>query len=70
MIAAGDVQLEIMLCLTLRGTVRELAAFMEALTSSAVVVGFGQADSDGKKREGISEPAKQFCSGSGEHNRQ
>ena len=70
MIAVGDVQLEIALCLTLRGTVRELAAFMEALTSSEVVVGFGQVDGDGKKREGISDLAKQFCSGTGEHNRQ
>jgi hypothetical protein len=68
-IAVGDVQLEIVLCLTLRGTVKELAAFMEALTSSAVVVGFGQADSDGKKREGISDLAKQFCSDTGEHKR-
>ena len=67
MIAAGDVQLEIVLCLTLRGTVRELAAFMEALTSSELVVGFGQADGDGKKREGISDLAKQFRSDSGEH---
>ena len=66
MIAVGDVQLEIVLCLTLRGTVRELAAFMEALTSSAVVVGFGQADGDGKKREGISDLAKQVCSNNGD----
>ena len=69
MIAVGDVQLEIVVCLTLRGTVRELAAFMEALTSSAVVVGFGQVDSDGKKREGISDLAKQFCSDAGEQKR-
>ena len=66
MIAAGDVQLEIVLCLTLRGTVREFAAFMEALTSSEVVVGLGQTDGDGKKREGISDFAKQFCSDTGE----
>ncbi len=66
MIAVGDVQLEIVLCLTLRGTVKELALFMEALSSSEVVVGFGQADGDGKKREGISDLAKQFCSDTGE----
>ncbi len=66
MIAVGDVQLEIVLCLTLRGTVKELAAFMEALTSSEVVVGFGQPDADGKKREGLSGLAKQFCSDTGE----
>ena len=66
MIAVGDVQLEIVLCLTLRGTVKELAAFMEALTSSELVVGFGQADGDGKKREGISDLAKHFCADTGE----
>jgi hypothetical protein len=62
----GDVQLEMVLCLTLRGTVRELAAFMEVLTSSAVVVGFGHPSGDGKKREGISDLTKQFCSDTGE----
>jgi hypothetical protein len=66
-IAVGDVQLEIVLCLTLRGTVRELAAFMEALSSSRLVVGFGQADGDGKKREEITGLCKQFCSDTGEH---
>ena len=66
MIAVGDVQLELVLCLTVRGTVRELAAFMEALTSSEVVVGFGQADGDRKRREGISDVTKQFCSDTGE----
>jgi hypothetical protein len=68
-IAVGDVQLEIVLCLTLRGTLRELAAFMEVLTSSEVVVGFGQADGDGNKREGISDLAKQFCSDTRERKR-
>jgi hypothetical protein len=68
-IAVGDVQLEIVLCLTLRGTVRELAAFMDALTSSETVVGFGQAQRDGEKREGVSEFCKQFCSDTGEHKR-
>jgi hypothetical protein len=69
-IAVGDVQLEMVLCLTLRGTVRELAAFMEVLTSSAVVVGFGETRRDADKGAGISDLAKQFCSGTGEHNRQ
>jgi hypothetical protein len=68
-IAVGDVQLEIVLCLTLRGTVRELAAFMEALTSSGVVVGFGQARCDGNEREGISDVCKQFYSDTGERKR-
>ena len=69
MIAVGDVQLEIVLCLTLRGTVRELAALMEALTSSGLVVGFGQAGRDGDEREGISNFCEQFCSDTGEHKR-
>ena len=69
MIAVGDVQLEIALCLTLRGTVRELAAFMEALTSSDLVVGFGQARRDGDNREEISGLCRQFCSDTGEHKR-
>jgi hypothetical protein len=68
-IAVGDVQLEIVLCLTLRGTVRELAAFMDALTSSELVVGFGQARRDGEKREGISDFCKQSFSDTGEHKR-
>jgi len=68
-IAVGDVQLEIVLCLTLRGTVRELAAFMEALTSSEVVVGFGQTHRDGGEREGIPDLCKHSCSETGEHKR-
>ena len=69
MIAVGDVQLEIVLCLTLRGTVRELAAFMEALTSSELVVGFGHTRRDGDEREGTSDLHKQFCSDGGESKR-
>jgi len=68
-IAVGDVQLEIMLCLTLRGTVRELAAFMEALTSSELVVGFGHRRRDGDEREATSDFSKQSCSDTGEHKR-
>ena len=67
MVAAGDVQLEMVLCLTLRGTVRELAAFMEALTSSELVIGFGHTRRDGDEREATSEFSKQFCSDTGEH---
>jgi hypothetical protein len=65
----GDVQLEIVLCLTLRGTVRELAAFMQALTSSEVVVGFGHTHRDGGERDGIPDFCKQSCSETGEHKR-
>jgi hypothetical protein len=68
-IAVGDVQLEIVLCLTLRGTVRELAAFMDALTSSELVVGFGQARRHGGEREGISDSCERFCPGTGEQKR-
>ena len=66
MTAVGDVQLEIVLCLTLRGTVRELAEFRETLTSSGLVVGFGQAGRDADEREGISNFCEQFCSDTGE----
>jgi len=69
MTAVGDVQLEIVLCLTLRGTVRELAAFMETLTSSGLVVGFGQAGRNGDEHEGISNFREQFCSDAGERER-
>ena len=69
MIAVGDVQLEIVLCLTLRGTVKELAAFMEALTSSGLVVGFGNTRRDGDEREATSDFSKQSCSDTGEHKR-
>jgi hypothetical protein len=68
-IAVGDVQLEIVLCLTLRGTVRELAAFMEALSSSELVVGFGHTRRNGDEREATSDFSKQFCSDTGEHKR-
>jgi hypothetical protein len=67
--AVGDVELEIVLCLTLRGTVRELVAFVEKLTSSGLVVGFGQAGRDGDERERISNFCKQFCPETGEHKR-
>ena len=38
MIAVGDINLEIVLQITLRGSVTELAAFMETFASSPVVV--------------------------------
>ena len=69
MTAVGDVQLELVLCLTLRGTVRELAAFMEALTSSELVVGFGQGGRDGDEHERTSNFCKQVCSDPGERKR-
>jgi hypothetical protein len=57
-IAVGDVNLEIALRITLRGTVRELATFMETLTSSAVVVKITGEMRSGK--EGCGE-ASEFC---------
>jgi len=57
------------LCLTLRGTVRGLAAFMEALSSSGVVVRFARADSDGNEHEGTPDLAKQLCCEKEEHKR-
>jgi len=57
-IAVGDVNLEIVLQITLRGTVRELAAFMQAFASSPVVVEIaGEVRSD---NEGYAETAE-FC---------
>ena len=58
----GDVQLEIALCLTLRGTVREIATFMEGLSSSELVVRFARTDGNGEKHEGTTNLAQQLCS--------
>ena len=56
MIAVGDINLEIELQITLRGSVRELAAFMETFASSPVVVEIaGEVRSD---NEGYAETAE------------
>ena len=56
MIAVGDINLEIELQITLRGSVRELAAFMETFSSSPVVVEIaGEVRSD---NEGCAETAE------------
>ncbi len=61
MIAVGDVNLEIALRLTLKGTVRDLAAFMETLTSWGIVVGVaGEIRSDGEGWEEASELRERF----------
>lgn len=61
MIAVGDVHLEIALRLTLRGAVRELAAFMETLTSSGAVVGVaGELRPEGKGCEEVSGLCERF----------
>jgi len=55
-IAVGDINLEIVLQITLRGSVRELAAFMETFASSPVVVEIaGEVGSD---NEGFAETAE------------
>ncbi len=61
MIAVGDVRLAIALQITLRGTVRELAAFMETLNSSPVVVGIGgEMRCDGHESEKLNELCERF----------
>jgi hypothetical protein len=57
-IAVGDVYLEIALRLTLKGTVRDLAAFMETLNSSSVVIGIS---GEMRAEEEGSEKAKELC---------
>ena len=58
MIAVGDVRIEIALRINLRGTVKELAAFMETLNSSAVVVGLG---GEMRRDEENCEKAQELC---------
>jgi len=57
-IAVGDVHLEIALRITLRGTVKQLAEFMETLNSSSVVVGI---DGEIRAEDEGSEKAKELC---------
>jgi electron transfer flavoprotein alpha subunit len=65
-IAVGDVRIEIELRIRLRGTVKELAAFMETLNSSAVVVGIGgEMRGDGEKCEKAQELCEQLGAGTG-----
>lgn len=67
MIAVGDVHLEIALRVALRGTVRELAAFIETLTSSAVVARVaGELRSDEEACEEASRLCERFGFGTGE----
>jgi len=60
-IAVGDINLEIVLQITLRGSVRELAAFMETFASSPVVVEIaGEVRSDGGGCEETAELFERF----------
>ena len=61
MIAVGDINLEIELQITLRGSVRELVAFMETFASSPVVVEIaGEVRSDGEGCEETAELCERF----------
>jgi hypothetical protein len=65
-IAVGDVRTEIALHIQLRGTVKELAAFMETLNSSAVVVGVGgEIRGDRDKSENAQELCERLGVGTG-----
>lgn len=66
MIAVGDVRIEIALQIHLRGTVKELAAFMESLNSSPVVVGIGgELRCDGEQCEKAQELCERLGVGTG-----
>ena len=61
MIAVGDISLEIELQVTLRGSVRELAAFMKAFSSSPVVVEIaGEVRSDNEGNAATAELFERF----------
>ncbi len=61
MIAVGDVKLEMSIRVTLKGTARELGAFMEMLTSSPVVSGVAtEMISEGKGSEEAAELSERF----------
>jgi len=60
-IAVGDINLEIELQITLRGGVRELAAFMETFASSPVVVEIaGEVRSDNEGNAATAELFERF----------
>ena len=61
MIAVGDINLVVELQITLRGSVRELAAFMETFASSPVVVEIaGEVRSDNEGCAGTAEFCERF----------
>jgi hypothetical protein len=65
-IAVGDVRIEIALRINLRGTVKDLAAFMETLNSSPVVVGIGgELHCDGENGGKAQELCKRLGVGTG-----
>lgn len=65
MIAVGDLPVEVTVRITLRARVRDLATFLDALTSSEAVVVFvaeGRRDENG--HEAVSDSSEQFgCDG-------
>lgn len=61
MIAVADVPVEVTLRITLRGRVRDLATFLDALTSSEAVIVFlaeGRRDENG--HEAVSDSRERF----------
>ena len=60
MIAVGDLPLEITLRITLRGRVRDLAVFLDALTSAEAVVFLVKERRDAKEHEAVSDSREEF----------
>jgi hypothetical protein len=59
-IAVGDVPLEITLRVTLRGRVRDLAVFLDALTSCEAVVFLAKEHRDDNEHEAVSDSREEF----------
>jgi hypothetical protein len=59
-IAVGDVSLEIALRVTLRGRVRDLAVFLDALTSCEAVVFLVEGRRDENEHEAVSDSREEF----------
>ena len=60
MIAVGDLPLEITLRVTLRGRVRDLAVFLDALTSSEAVVFLAKGRRGENEQEAVSDSTEEF----------
>ena len=60
MIAVGDLPLEITLRVTLRGRMRDLAVFLDALSSSEAVVLLAKERRDEKEHEAVSDSREEF----------
>ena len=60
MIAVGDLPLEITFRVTLRGRVRDLAVFLDALSSSEAVVFLAKERRDENEHEAVSDSREEF----------